>query len=184
MVFDYSKAGLIDINIDKYIAKVFDDSPKLITGVASSPTTNNLFKVRDNAPKLNKQQAVHFHHMVAQLLFEGKWVKRDIDPTIAFLTMRVKHPDNDDWGKLKRVLKYLNGMRRLHLKLLVDSLTMVKWYIDGSYQTHNDCKGDTCRFMILGKGAICSTSRKKKINTKSSTETELVAVDNLLWDVL
>jgi hypothetical protein len=38
--------------------------------------------------------------------------------------------------------------------------------------------------MTLGQGAICSTSRKQKINTKSSTETELVAVDDFLGDVL
>ena len=28
---------------------------------------------------------------------------------ISFLTKRVKNPDEDDWGKLKKVLKYLKG---------------------------------------------------------------------------
>ena len=96
----------------------------------------------------------------------------------------MKDPDEDDWGKLKRVLRYLNGTRRLHLTLSVDSLSMVRWYVDGSHQIHDDCRGHTGAFMTLGRGAICSSSRKQKLNTKSSTETELVAVDDKLPDIL
>jgi hypothetical protein len=36
----------------------------------------------------------------------------------------------------------------------------------------------------MGKGAIASSSRKQKINTKSSTETELVTVDDKIGDIL
>jgi hypothetical protein len=103
---------------------------------------------------------------------------------MAFLTTRVTSPGEDDWGKLKRVLKYLNGTRHLHLTLSVDSLSSIKWYIDGSHQIHDDCRGHTGSLMTLGQGAISSTSRKQKINTKSLTETELVAVHDKLGDVL
>ena len=34
--------------------------------------------------------------------------------------------------------------------------------------------------MTMGKGEICSCSTRQKINTKSSTETEVVAVADLL----
>ena len=95
-----------------------------------------------------------------------------------------KRPGKDDWGKLKRVLKYLNGTRHLHLRLTVDSLSSIKWYVDGSHQTHDDCRGHTGALMTLGQGAIASSSRKQKINTKSSTETELIAVDKKLGDIL
>jgi hypothetical protein len=60
---------------------------------------------------------------------------------VAFLTTRVKNPDGDNWGKLKRVLKYLNGTKNLKLKLSVDRLGMLKWYIDGSHTVHMDCRG-------------------------------------------
>lgn len=36
----------------------------------------------------------------------------------------------------------------------------------------------------MGQGAITSLSRKQKLNTKSSTETELVAVDDKLGNIL
>ena len=38
--------------------------------------------------------------------------------------------------------------------------------------------------MSLGKGAIISTSIKQKMNTKSSTETELIAADDLMPHIL
>ena len=61
---------------------------------------------------------------------------RDIVVAVSFLTTRVKKPDEDDWGKLKRVLKYLNGTRHLKLTLNVDSKSLVRWWIDASYNVH------------------------------------------------
>jgi hypothetical protein len=55
-----------------------------------------------------------FHHRVAKLLFMTTRVRRDMQTAVAFLTSRVKCPDKDDWGKLKQVLKYLNGTRYLN----------------------------------------------------------------------
>ncbi len=53
-------------------------------------------------------------------------VRLDIQTAVAFLTTRVKSPDIDDWGKLKRVLKYLNGTKYLKLRLCVDNLGLLK----------------------------------------------------------
>ena len=43
-----------------------------------------------------------------------------------------------------------------------------------------DCKGHMGAMMSLGKGAVISYSGKQKLNTKSSTETELVGTDSML----
>jgi hypothetical protein len=64
---------------------------------------------------------------MAQLLFMATRARQDIQTAVASLTTRVKNPDEDNWGKLKRVLKYLNGMRYLKLKLSMDNLGMLKW---------------------------------------------------------
>ena len=87
--------------------------------------------------------------------------------------MRVKSPNEDDWGQLKRVLKYLNGTKYLKLKLSVDNLGMLKWYVDGSHNVHWDCKGHAGAVFKMGKGATTSYSRKVKLNTRSSTKMEL-----------
>jgi len=39
----------------------------------------------------------------------------------------VKQPNEDDWGKLRRVIWYLNGTRRIVLKLTIEDLAIIKW---------------------------------------------------------
>ncbi len=84
-----------------------------------------LFKISYpvKAHHLPESQAVAYHHTVAQLLFLSR-IWHDIQTAVAFLTTRVKHPDEDDWEKLKLVLKYLNDMGYLKLMLSADSLSL------------------------------------------------------------
>jgi len=113
--------------------------------------------------------------------------RRDIQTAVAFLTTRVKSPDKDDWGKLKRVLKYLNGTKYLKLSISVENLGILKCYVDGSHDVHWDCKGHGGAMFTMGKGAVSSYSRKVKLNTRSSTKTELVVADmyvpEMLWSL-
>ncbi len=106
---------------------------------------------------------------------------------MAFLTTWVKATDEDDWGKLKRVLKYLSGTKHLKLTLSVEDLGLLKWYLDGSHNVHWDCKGHGGAMFTIGRGSTSSYSRKIKLNTRSSTETELVAADmympEMLWSL-
>jgi len=170
----------------KYLRNVIDEFPELIKGRAATPAHDKLFVIRDekDARKLGEEQALAFHHTVAQLLFMATRVRRDIQTAVAFLTTRVKSPDEDDWGKLKRVLKYLNGTKYLKLRLTVDNMSVLKWYVDGSHNVHWDCKGHGGAVFLLGRGATSSYSRKLKLNTRSSTETELVTADMFMPEML
>ena len=51
---------------------------------------------------------------------------------VAFLVTRVRKPDEDDWGKLKRMLEYLKGHLQMPLILSADSLTCA----DGGWMLH------------------------------------------------
>jgi hypothetical protein len=104
---------------------------------------------------------------------------------VSFLTTRVQEPNKDNWAKLMRVLQYLNGTRHLKLILSADAIKFaIHWYIDASHQVHEDCRGQIGCLMTLGKGAVVSSSNKMKCNTKSSTETELIALHDKLSDVI
>jgi len=97
----------------------------------------------------------------------------------------VKAPDEDDWGKLVRVLKYVNGMRYMKLILSADEMNFtVHWYMDGSHQIHKDCRGQVGCLMTMGKGAAISSSNIMKCNTRSSTETEIISVHGKLPDII
>jgi hypothetical protein len=54
------------------------------------------------------------------------------------------------------------------------------WYVDASFAVHHNMRSHTGGMLTLGDGAAISVSTKQKINTKSSTEAELVAVDDTL----
>ena len=186
MDLDWSEPGIFKVSMIPYIDTIHQDFPEVITTSAPSPHTDNLFKVRDEdeAVYLPEKQAVMFHHTVAQLLFLSSRARRDIQTAVSFLTTRVKKPDEDDWGKVKRVLKYLKGTRSLPLRLSVDNLSSSKWLVDVSHKFHWDCKGQTGAGMTLGEGATSSFSWKQKVNTKSSTESELVGVDDAMPQIL
>ena len=185
MNLDFSESGTVKIEMTPYITKIVETFPEKITGVQSTPAADHLFSVRpDNESRpLPEEQARAFHHTTAQLLFLSR-VRRDIQTTIAFLTTRVKRPDEDDWGKLKRVLKYLSSTRHLTLSLFANSLTNIVWYVDASHQTHDDCKGHTGAILTLGRGAITSSSSKHKIPSKSSTESEIIGLYDKVGDIL
>ena len=59
---------------------------------------------------------------MAQLLFLACRGRRDIQTAVSFLTTRVRAPDEDDWGKVRRVLQYLKGTLYLKLRLTVENL--------------------------------------------------------------
>jgi hypothetical protein len=122
---------------------------------------------------------------VYQLLFAANRACQDIQTAVSFLTTRVQAPDEDDWGKLKRVLKYLKGTRYLKLTLSADAMNFaIHWYIDGSHQIHKDCQGQTGSLVTFGAGAVASSLNKQKCNTKSSTKTEIIALHDKLSDVI
>jgi hypothetical protein len=122
--------------------------------------------------------------MVAKGLFLCKRGRPDIQGAIAYLCTRVQSPNECDWMKLVRLMKYLNGTRAKTLRIKADDISVVKWYIDASFAVHDDYKSHTGATMIMGSGSIQNISRKQKLNTRSSTESELVAVDDIATMVL
>ena len=80
--------------------------------------------------------------------------------------------------KLKRKLEYLKGTSNLCLRLKADNLQVVKWYVDASFAVHPDYRSHTGAAMTLDEGSIIAMSKKQKLNTRSSTEAELVGADD------
>jgi hypothetical protein len=140
MTLDFTNRGEVKVTMINYLKGVINDFPDIITGMAITPATTNLSDVRpDNERKiLGEEQARAFHHSAAQLLFATTRARKYIQRTVAFLTMRVKSPDEDDWMKLKRLLKYIRCTIFMPLVLRADSLNIVKWWVEASYATHGD----------------------------------------------
>ncbi len=67
----------------------------------------DLFKVDEDATKLDVKQSTAFHNIVAKALYMVKRACPDASVSIAFLTTRVRSPDIDDWRKLGHLIEYL-----------------------------------------------------------------------------
>lgn len=142
MTLNYSIDGKVMIVMKDYIEEMLAGLPKEMSGIlAVSPAANHLFIVDDKNPvKLNEEMAVIFHHNTAKLLFLCKRARPDIQTAVAFLTTRVKSPDEDDYRKLGRVMKYLRVTLEMPLTLEADNMKIMKWWVDASYAVHPDMK--------------------------------------------
>jgi len=85
--------------------------------------------------------------------------------------------------KFSRILKYLNGTKTLGLSIRGETVVCVCVYIDASHAVHNDFKFHS-GVISLGAGTLLARSTKQKLNTKSSTEAEMIAVSDGLNHVL
>jgi hypothetical protein len=170
MIFDFLPKGKVMVTMMEYTKNIIKVFLEEITGTKTSPATDHLFTVRDPsflAKVSPEEQAMAFHRRTTQLLFLNARARRDIQPATAFLTTRVRSPDEDNWGKVKRVLSYLKGTLHMPLNLSADSLTLSRWWVDAAYAVHDNCWGHTGAGMSFGQGMALNYSWKHKINTKS-----------------
>ena len=174
MTFDYSKPDKVRISMEGYIADVMRLCN--VQGKAKTPAQEDLFTVNEHAEKLSITDLKTFHSWVAKLLYAGKRTRADILTPIIFLSTRVKAADIEDWKKLDRVLRYVNGTQDLSLTIELGKQVSVLAYIDCSHGVHADGKGHTGSVISLGKGAVFAKSSKQKLVSKSSTETELIGL--------
>jgi hypothetical protein len=189
MDMEFTSKGTLQVSMITYLKNVITGFPEMITRKVATPVADCLFTIQDEkkARLLGQERRTAFHHTVAQLLFISTRARRDIQTAVAFLTTGVKAQDEDDWGKLKRVLKYLSGTKHLKLMLSTEDLGLLKWYVDGLRNVHWDCKGHGGAMFTIGRGSTSSYSRNIKLNTRSLTETELLVADmfmpGMLWSL-
>jgi hypothetical protein len=102
---EFRKDGTLRVSMIRYLKNVIAEFPEIISGNSPMPAADHLFQIREekDVKPLKEERGLAFHHTVAQLLFMAMRARRDIQTVVAFLTTQVKSPDEDDWGKLKRV---------------------------------------------------------------------------------
>jgi hypothetical protein len=179
------KIKYVDHGIFLTMPDKIQDVTQGILQSASTPAGNNLFTIDENSKELEKEEKELFHSLVAKLLYISKRVRPDILLAVTFLTTRVLNATQDDWAKLIRVLRYLRRTKNKGLTLKIRQSIFVQSYIDASYGTHCDGKSHTGAIIGIGDAlAILAKSSKQKVVTKSSTEAELIAVTDVIGDVL
>ena len=86
--------------------------------------------------------------------------------------------------KLDRVSKYLNKFKHLGIGLSSAKGFKSFGYVDISFASDKDFKSRMGVVITLGNGPIYIDSSRQRLNTKSSTEAELVGVSDRSNNIL
>ena len=181
MEIDYGVPGAVQIKMLEYTKEILADVPDDMNGTALTPAGDKLFDVEESEP-LDKPTSEVFHTLTAKLLFLCKRSRPDLQLPVAYLSTRVRSPTVSDYKKLKRAMQYLRGTA--HLFLTLEGTHDPEWWVDASYGVHPDMRSHTGGTMSMGYGSVYSRSTRQKLNTKSSTEAELVGVDDMMPMIL
>ena len=182
MTIDFTNDKYVEVRMERCIDELISASD--MHKEYSSPAGEKLFDVGDGT-KLDSDKCKLFHSLVAKSLYISKRGRPDISVAVNFLTRRVLCPTTVDWKKLERVIGYLKRTRVMGLRLNSLEDLCVFGYADASFAVHSDYKSQSGVFITCGQGALYVKSTVQKLNTKSSSEAELVAVSDgagqILW---
>ena len=125
-----------------------------------------------------------FHTTTAKALVLCNQGRPNINPAAAFFTTKLKATTEEYWSKLVSMMQYLHQSRNDVLTLKADDSEVLCWHVDAAFAVHPDFKSHTGGSLSMGHGAIVSYSIEQKQNTRSSTEAELVAADEIAGPML
>lgn len=184
MQLDFTTPGKVKVTMVDYIDQLLDEAPQEFPGTAPTPAARHLFDTSDDASKLSDERSATLHHFVAKSLYLAKRARPDIQLTVAFLCTRVQDSDAHDWKKLGRLIQYLRGTKELALTLEASEGHIIKWWVDSAFAVTQDMRSQSGGIMTLGKGAVYSSSTRQRLNTRSSTEAELVGANDFMPQIL
>lgn len=91
----------------------------------------------------------------------------------------MRGPNKNYWEKGRCLVKDLKFTQYLHLVLRYNVLSLGNRYLNASFRVNKNLKSHSGGLMLLSKigGAIAQGITKQKLNTRSSTEAEVVSAD-------
>jgi hypothetical protein len=144
-----------------------------------SPWNENLFTVREYSKRHCPANEVNYSTQSRHKVCFCANGPDQIHPLQLPISTRVTCSADSDWEKLTRMVKYLRQTADDRLTLRADGSHALRWHVDASFGVHPDYRSHTGATMSMGQGAVISISRKQGLNTRSSTEAELVAADEV-----
>jgi hypothetical protein len=180
MTIKYLGDGTATIHMPSYISEAISESGLDVSKTVKTPCSNSLLAIDEASPLLPQAKAKLFHRIVAKLIYVGTRACTDILLALSFLCGCVSAPTEQDELKLKRLLSYLNCTIDLKLRIGADSLSHFSTWVNASFAVHPDMRSHTGGVISFGRGGLICKSKKQNINTKSSTEAELIGASDYL----
>ena len=112
------------------------------------------------------------------MLYLAKRAISDLQLGVIFPCTRVKYSDKDDFSKLTHFMIYIQSTIVIPLIIGIDDTNTLHWYVDAAYKAHRHIRSHTGLMITMGQEASSSKSTKHKFDTKSSTKSNIVGIDD------
>lgn len=178
-----NNTGKITVGQQEYLRKIIKTVG--ITAKAANPTHPNLLKAKTKDQRRVSTKLFASYLMMA--MYAAKRTRLDALFQCSTLATRAQDPTEEDYIALMRIYEYFNATVDLQLTFSPSSMELHYW-IDAAYALHpQDMRGHTGILVTLGynNAPLFAKSTKQKLHARSSTESELLALDDgllhLLW---
>ena len=104
----------------------------------------------------------------------------DLSAALAFLCTRVDRSTEQDSEKLRRLLTYMNNTKYDFLTIGAVNIEKLLTFVDVSFAVNQDMRSHSFGGVSFGKGFLLTRSTKQKVDTSSTTESDVFGASDYL----
>jgi hypothetical protein len=160
------QSGYIETLCDKFLG----DSKSIST----SPTGPDFLLTKDKDVEVNTTK---YLGLVMSLMYLARFTRPDILMPVTFLATKSANPMQSDFNKAIKILSYVKGTKNKVLFFKANVRPNLEIFADAAHMVHKDAKGHGGIIGTLGSAPIFAKSFKFKLVTRSSTESEMVCLE-------
>ena len=137
-----------------------------------------MLKLDDDSPFLSEHEAEMFHAFTMKVMLLVKSFRLDLEPGFALLSSRARASAQEDWSTLAKALSFMLGTKDEVLTSSSYDSPILHWRTDVEFGVYPDMMSHDRATFRMRFGETSSSSTKQKMNSRSSTEAELIFIDD------
>jgi hypothetical protein len=137
--------------------------------------SENLTDIDHDSPPTNKKE---YLSLVMSLMYLARFTRPDINFVVSYLATKSSAPTEQDSERLMRVLRYLAGTKNDGLLFSSSVPFKPAIYADASHHLYPEGHGQQGMIITCGSAPVAHRSVKIKMITRSSSESELCALED------
>lgn len=164
----------ISLSQEHYVEKVLKKFGHFECSPVVSPYDANVQLKKNRGECISQPE---YAQIIGSLMYLTNCTRPDISYAVGRLSRYTQSPNKEHWTAISRVLKYLKGTLNYELKY-AGFPSVLEGYSDANWISDSDETKSTSGYVFtLGGGAVSWKSSKQTIITRSTMESEFVALE-------
>jgi hypothetical protein len=153
--------------------------PKHEINYPSVPAVPALLKQKSTESPISPKK---YLSIVMTLMYLALHTRPDILIPVTYLATKSSKPSAEYYSDAVRIVAYVANTKHFSMQFSSSASMLPSIFADASHLLHSDARGHGGIILSLGSAPILTKSYKLKLNTKSSTESELVVLEQACSD--